>query len=117
MQLRHANLFSPKALGKFAEAINDYVMNLDEAPDPGISKDAFAEEMSTVFETLTYGWLKTGRNDVKLAESILTALSPILPLLPEEEKTSEKSGSRVSRLTPILLNLCKWPNVRLAATR
>ena len=92
-------------------------MNLDEAPDPGISKDAFAEEMSTIFEALTYNWLKTGRNDVKLAESILTALSPILPLLPVEEKSTDKLGNRVTRLAPILLNLCRWPTVRLAATR
>lgn len=97
--------------GKFAEAINDYIMNLDEAPDPGIGKDTFVEEMSKTFDVLTNYWLKTNKN-IKLTESILTALCPIIPLL-----SAENTTSRTAKLTPALLGFFKYPNIRLAATR
>ncbi|XP_011301504.1 maestro heat-like repeat-containing protein family member 1 [Fopius arisanus] len=98
-------------LGKFAEAINDYIMNLDEAPDPAISKDSFTEEMSKSFDILTNNWMKTSRN-VKLLEASVSALCPILSLLPEQN-----CGQRAVKLIPMLLQLCKYPNCRLAGAR
>lgn len=98
-------------LGKFAEAINDYIMNLDEAPDPGIGKDAFIEEMSKAFDVLTNNWLKTSKH-IHLAESILTALCPIIPLLPEDD-----AASRTAKLIPCLLAFFKYQDMRLSATR
>lgn len=98
-------------LGKFAEAINDYIMNLDEAPDPAISKDSFTEEMSQSFDILINNWLKTSRN-IKLLEASVSALCPILSLLSEEN-----GGQRAAKLTPIILHLCKYPNCRLPAAR
>ncbi|XP_063985336.1 maestro heat-like repeat-containing protein family member 1 [Diachasmimorpha longicaudata] len=98
-------------LGKFGEAINDYIMNLDEAPDPAISKDVFTEEMSKSFDVLTNNWMKISRN-IKILEAAVSALCPILTLLPEEN-----GGQRAAKLTPMLLQLCKYPNCRLPVTR
>ncbi|KAK0166476.1 hypothetical protein PV328_004896 [Microctonus aethiopoides] len=107
-QHKHAFCF---VLGKFAEAINDYIMNLDEAPDPKIGKDSFSEEMITAFDNLTNNWMKPSRN-IELSESILTALCAILPLLPESSGVS-----RMGKLVPNLLNLCKCQTTRLPSTK
>lgn len=98
-------------LGKFAEAINDYIMNLDEAPDSRISKEKFTEEMSEAFDKLTNNWLTSNRNNT-LAKSILTAVCPILSLLPEQD-----GGIRAGKLVPSLLTFCNVPVTRLSATR
>ena len=113
------------ALGKFAEAINDYSINTDE-----ISKSEDREDLlddssqksqhnletamlkTMVFNTLIDNWLQHTR-DSGLIEAILMTLSSLTPLLP---KNSEEHST--VKLTPVLLNLCKkFLNVRLAVSR
>ncbi|XP_034951758.1 maestro heat-like repeat-containing protein family member 1 [Chelonus insularis] len=97
--------------GKFAEAINDYIVNLDEAPDSRIGKETFYDEMLAASEYFINSWLKLQKSII-MVKSILSALCPILPLLPEED-----AGLRMGRLIPLLLNFCKNPMTRLSSTR
>lgn len=71
----------------------------------------YFDELSSSFEVLTYTWLKTSKN-FNVIENILTSLASILPLLP---KTYDEN--LISKVTPMILNLCKKSNVKLAASR
>ena len=98
-------------MGKLSDAISDCLTNTEIITNTGLNKDIFYDELSTAFDVLTYTWLRTSRN-LNLTESILTSVGSMLPLLPKayDEKL-------IVKLTPVLLNLCKKANVRLAASR
>ena len=51
--------FLSLAISKFSEAINEYVANLDKAPDSSVSKDRFAGEIFSAFELLFNNWLQS----------------------------------------------------------
>ncbi|EZA49279.1 HEAT repeat-containing protein 7A [Ooceraea biroi] len=97
-------------IGKFCEAINDYIMNSENAT-PEINRQTYQEEMCSVFDMLTYNWLKASR-DYKTTDTILTALVSMVPLLPLEQ-----DDERVVKLIPMCLNLCRKKSVRLAAVK
>lgn len=97
-------------IGKFCEAINDYIMNTENAT-PEINRQTYQEEMCSVFNILICNWLKTSR-DCKSIETILTALVPMVPLLPVEQ-----DDERIVKLIPICLSLCRKKSVRLAAVK
>ncbi|XP_024939150.1 maestro heat-like repeat-containing protein family member 1 isoform X2 [Cephus cinctus] len=99
------------AFGRFAEAINDYLNNINEAPDPGITNDSFNSEISSVYDVLTHNWIRSSR-DGNVIESVLTSIGPMLPLLPKEAEKRQ-----TVKLIPMLLTICKRSHVRLAATR
>ena len=48
----YANAFS-----RFSEAIQDYLTNIDNTPDPSITKEHFVEELDKAHETLFNSWL------------------------------------------------------------
>jgi hypothetical protein len=98
-------------LGKISDAVNDCLTNTEIVDNAGLKKDIFFEELSSVFDVLTYNWLRTSRS-MTLTESILISLVSILPLLPImcDEKL-------IVKVVPLLLNFCKKLNVRLAASR
>ena len=48
----YANAFS-----RFSEAIQDYLANIDNTPDPSITKEHFVEELDKAHETLFNSWL------------------------------------------------------------
>ena len=48
----YANAFS-----RFSEAIQDYLANIDNTPDPSITKEHFVEELDKAHETLFNFWL------------------------------------------------------------
>nr|XP_050863894.1 maestro heat-like repeat-containing protein family member 1 [Vespula vulgaris] len=98
-------------LGKIAEAINDYILNLEKDSSPEISKETFKEEICSAFDILTFNWIKTSK-DYKGVEAVLSAIVYMIPLLPQEVDCE-----RIIKLTPILLNFCKKVNTRLAAVR
>lgn len=77
----------------------------------GINKQTFVEEICSVFDFLTYNWLKTSR-DSKSTEAILTTLVPMVSLLPVQQ-----DSERIVKLIPVCLSLCKKQNTRLAAVR
>lgn len=96
--------------GKFCEAITDYLINAEDAA-PEINKDKYKEEICSAFDFLSHNWLKTSR-DCKTIVAILTALVPMISLLPQE-----LDSERIVKLIPICLNLCRKQDVRLAAVR
>ncbi|KAG7209580.1 hypothetical protein KM043_011242 [Ampulex compressa] len=96
-------------IGGFCEAINDYIMNAELGTSPEITKETYKEEICTSFDVLAYNWLKVSR-DNKVADAVLTALVPMIPLLP-----SELNNECILKLIPVLLNFCKRSNTRLGA--
>ena len=59
------NIFSVAALAKFCEAIIYYIANIDKAPDPSVTKAAFATEFDAAFEILFNVWISTKEPKVK----------------------------------------------------
>ncbi|CAD6243793.1 GSCOCG00013142001-RA-CDS [Cotesia congregata] len=113
-QEEHQKLALCFVVGKFAEAINEYLGNLGMNSESRITRDSFAEEASFVFEFLTgSSWLKpVSATKNRLAEAVLSALCPILLLLPTGKNLNE-----TIKLIPSVLNFCKHPTTRFAATK
>ncbi|KAK2577321.1 hypothetical protein KPH14_003451 [Odynerus spinipes] len=98
-------------LGKIAEAINDYILNMEKGSSPEITKETYKEEICSAFDILSFNWLKTSK-DYKGVDAVLSAIVFMVPLLPQEVDCE-----RIMKLTPMLLNFCKKANTRLAAVR
>jgi len=47
------------ALSKFSEAIVEYCANIDNAPDPSVTKDRFSQEIASAFDVLFNSWLQS----------------------------------------------------------
>ncbi|KAI4498116.1 hypothetical protein M0802_006940 [Mischocyttarus mexicanus] len=98
-------------LGKIAEAINDYILNIEKNSSPEINKETFKEEICSAFDILTFTWIKTAK-DYKGVEAVLSAIVHMIPLLPQEIDCE-----RIVKLMPVLLSFCKKTNTRLGAVR
>nr|CAD7601307.1 unnamed protein product [Timema genevievae] len=85
-------------LGKFSEAVADYLVNIDHAPDPTVKLGAFSTEMGIAYDVLASSWLQS--RDPKVCETVLGALGPMFALLP-----ADKVAEQVPRLVPALLAL------------
>jgi len=85
-------------------------MNIENAT-PEINRQTYQEEICNVFDILVYNWLKVSR-DNKSIESFLTALIPMIPLLPLEQ-----DNDRIVKLIPVCLNLCRKKSIRLVAIK
>uniref|UniRef100_A0A8U7NY87 Maestro heat like repeat family member 1 n=1 Tax=Corvus moneduloides TaxID=1196302 RepID=A0A8U7NY87_CORMO len=88
------------ALQRFSESIQEYLANLDQAPDPTIRRDAFSQEIGAAFELLFSAWLQHREAKVRLA--VVAALGPMSSLLPEE-----KLEEQLPKLLPGILGLYK----------
>nr|CAD7445664.1 unnamed protein product [Timema bartmani] len=93
------------ALGKFSEAVADYLVNIDHAPDPTVKLGAFSTEMGIAYDVLASSWLQSRDPKVPPApyfvcETVLGALGPMFALLP-----ADKVAEQVPRLVPALLAL------------
>lgn len=91
--------------------MNEYLVNLEEAPDPNVGRESFSIEMHMAYDILTHTWLPASR-DHQTTETIVTAIGPISTLL-----APDPEGKRVAKLVPILLSMCKKSALRLSATR
>nr|ACE75349.1 HEAT repeat-containing protein [Glyptapanteles indiensis] len=113
-QEEHQKLALCFIVGKFAEAINEYLGNQDLKSETRINRDSFAEEATFVFEFLiNSSWLKpTSATKNRLAEAVLSALCPIVLLLPNGKNLTE-----TIKLIPSVLNFCRHPTTRFAATK
>ncbi|KAM7283090.1 maestro heat-like repeat-containing protein family member 1 isoform X4 [Ixodes scapularis] len=67
-QLKWAMAF---ALGRFSEAILDYLVNIEKAPDPSVQKASFASEVASASDFLLNNWLQARETKVR-AESAVT---------------------------------------------
>ncbi|KFV64779.1 Maestro heat-like repeat-containing protein family member 1, partial [Dryobates pubescens] len=88
------------ALQHFSESIQEYLANLDQAPDPTVRKDTFSNELFSAYEVLFSSWLQ--HREPKLRLAVVEALGPMSHLLP-----AEKLEEQLPRLIPGILSLYK----------
>ncbi|KFO98921.1 Maestro heat-like repeat-containing protein family member 1, partial [Calypte anna] len=88
------------ALQHFSESIQEYLANLDKAPDPTVRKDTFSSEIFSAYEVLFNSWLQ--HREAKLRLAVVEALGPMSYLLP-----AEKLEEQLPRLIPGILSLYK----------
>ncbi|XP_010192594.1 PREDICTED: maestro heat-like repeat-containing protein family member 1, partial [Mesitornis unicolor] len=88
------------ALQHFSESIQEYLANLDKAPDPTVRKDTFSNEIFCAYEVLFNSWLQ--HREAKLRLAVVEAMGPMSYLLP-----SEKLEEQLPKLIPGILALYK----------
>ncbi|CAM5107316.1 unnamed protein product [Natator depressus] len=88
------------ALQHFSESIQEYLANLDKAPDPTVRKDTFSNEIFSAYDVLFNAWLQS--REAKLRLAVVKALGPMSHLLP-----SEKLEEQLPKLVPGILALYK----------
>ncbi|XP_074842542.1 maestro heat-like repeat-containing protein family member 1 isoform X2 [Carettochelys insculpta] len=88
------------ALQHFSESIQEYLANLDKAPDPTVRKDTFSNELFSAYEVLFTSWLQS--REAKLRLAVVEALGPMSHLMP-----SDKLEEQLPRLIPGILGLYK----------
>lgn len=47
------------ALGRFSDAVADYLANIDQAPDPTVRKESFSSEINIAYDVLANTWIHT----------------------------------------------------------
>ncbi|XP_039269337.2 maestro heat-like repeat-containing protein family member 1 [Styela clava] len=87
-----------KCLGQFAEAILEYVMNIDKAPDPSITRNTFSNEIFGAYNILYSVWILT--KETKLRCAVVDALGKMTMLL-----SLEKLEEQASKLMSMLVSL------------
>ncbi|XP_067146158.1 maestro heat-like repeat-containing protein family member 1 isoform X4 [Apteryx mantelli] len=88
------------ALQHFSESIQEYLANLDQAPDPTVRKDTFSNEIFSAYEVLFNSWLQ--HREAKLRLAVVEAIGPMSYLMP-----SEKLEEQLPKLIPGILALYK----------
>nr|XP_038030602.1 maestro heat-like repeat-containing protein family member 1 isoform X2 [Anas platyrhynchos] len=88
------------ALQHFSESIQEYLANLDKAPDPTVRKDTFSNEIFSAYEVLFNSWLQ--HREAKLRLAVVEAMGPMSHLMP-----SEKLEEQLPKLIPGILALYK----------
>ncbi|KAM8811767.1 maestro heat-like repeat-containing protein family member 1 [Eudromia elegans] len=86
------------ALQHFSESIQEYLANLDQAPDPTVRKDTFSSEIFCAYEVLFSAWLQ--HREPKLRLAVVEAIGPMSHLLP-----SERLEEQLPKLIPAVLGL------------
>ncbi|KAH0617331.1 hypothetical protein JD844_015380 [Phrynosoma platyrhinos] len=104
------------ALQYFSESIQEYLANLDKAPDPTVRRDTFSSEIFSAYEVLFNSWLQSREAKVglsfrkgaggpwRLRLAVVEALGPMSHLMP-----SEKLEEQLPRLIPGILALYRKP--------
>ncbi|XP_059474983.1 maestro heat-like repeat-containing protein family member 1 [Neocloeon triangulifer] len=85
-------------LARFADAISDYLANIDRVSDRTITKETFSTEMDLAFTTIANYWLPEAR-EPQMRDQILHAISSILLLLPPGRVEATAPGLLVSLLS------------------
>uniref|UniRef100_A0A8B9FMV0 Maestro heat like repeat family member 1 n=1 Tax=Amazona collaria TaxID=241587 RepID=A0A8B9FMV0_9PSIT len=86
------------ALQRFSESIQEYLANLDKAPDPTVRKDTFSNDIFSAYEVLFSSWLQ--HREAKLRLAVVEAMGPMSHLLP-----GEKLEEQLPKLIPGILAL------------
>ncbi|XP_019641769.1 PREDICTED: maestro heat-like repeat-containing protein family member 1 isoform X1 [Branchiostoma belcheri] len=88
------------AIGKFSEAILDYVANIDKAPDPTVKKEMFSGEIYSAYETFFKVWLQSKEPKLRLA--VVEAVGHMSHIL-----TRDKLEEQLTQLVQGILGLYK----------
>ncbi|CAH1780505.1 unnamed protein product, partial [Owenia fusiformis] len=86
------------ALGKFSEAILDYVANLEKAPDPTVRKEVFSAEIFAAYDVLFNIWLIS--KEAKLRLAVVEAIGHMVHIL-----SQDKLMEQLPKLIPAILGL------------
>lgn len=98
------------ALGRCSDALNEYISNIKQSPDPTITNEMFQTELAIAYDILSSNWLTS--RDPKVGESVLVALALMFPML-----SIEKISQNTTRIIPVLLNLYKKQREPLPITQ
>ncbi|XP_061463180.1 maestro heat-like repeat-containing protein family member 1 isoform X2 [Rhineura floridana] len=90
------------ALQYFSESIQEYMANLDKAPDPTVRRDTFSNDIFSAYEVLFNSWLQS--REAKLRLAVVEALGPMSHLMP-----TEKLEEQLPRLIQGILALYRKP--------
>ncbi|KAF5275577.1 hypothetical protein FQA39_LY06689 [Lamprigera yunnana] len=88
------------AMGRFSDAINEYMCNINHAPDPTITISYFYVEMGIAYDVLSSNWLFS--KDPKVVQTTLISLSSMFPIL-----SSDKVIQQTQKIISVLLNFYK----------
>lgn len=97
-------------MGRFSEAINEYMLNIIQAPDPTIAPSMFYVEMNMAYDILSNNWIYS--KELKVIESVLLAMSSMFSVL-----SVEKVNQQTPRAIPMLLSLYKKQKGTFAVTQ
>ena len=93
------------AFSRFSEAILDYLANIDDAPDPSITRQHFSKEIDAAHEILFASWLHgkgmslSGAFDVnKVKNAVIEAVGCMGPLLSDERLYKQTASPVCSSL-------------------
>ncbi|KAF5298497.1 hypothetical protein FQR65_LT01276 [Abscondita terminalis] len=98
------------AMGRFSEAINEYICNITHTPDPTITLEFFYVEMGMAYDILSSNWLFS--KDVKVVHTTLLSLAAMFPIL-----STEKVIQQTPKIIPVLLNFYKKHKETLPVTQ
>ncbi|XP_074645058.1 maestro heat-like repeat-containing protein family member 1 [Tubulanus polymorphus] len=88
------------ALGKFCDAILDYVANIENAPDTSVTKESFSAEMYSAYDVLFNVWLQS--KEPKLRIAIVETVGHMAHII-----TLDKLEEQLPRLLPGIIALYK----------
>ncbi|XP_030076633.1 maestro heat-like repeat-containing protein family member 1 isoform X2 [Microcaecilia unicolor] len=96
----HMKIVFCTSLQNFSESIQEYLANLDKAPDPTVRKDTFSSEIFQAFDLLFSNWLQS--REIKIRLAVIGALGQMSYFLP-----NEKLEEQLPRLIPMMLSFYK----------
>ncbi|XP_073987076.1 maestro heat like repeat family protein c11.1 isoform X1 [Rhodnius prolixus] len=89
-------------VGKFSEAILEYMASNETDRDAAVTKETFAEEITSAYNVIANLWIHA--KEIKVTESAIYCLGPLFSLLPEE-----KANASTSRAIFSLISAYKRP--------
>ncbi|XP_022082273.1 maestro heat-like repeat-containing protein family member 1 [Acanthaster planci] len=93
-------VFVSQHLARFSESIEDYVANIDSAPDPTITKTTYSTQIFTAFDHIFNAWQQS--KEAKLRLMVVEALGHMSKII-----LQERLEEQVPKLIPSVLNLYK----------
>ncbi|XP_038067311.1 maestro heat-like repeat-containing protein family member 1 isoform X2 [Patiria miniata] len=88
------------ALARFSESIEDYVANIENAPDSTINKATYSTQIFTAFDHIFNAWQQS--KEAKLRLMVVEALGHMSKII-----LQERLEEQVPKLIPTILNMYK----------
>ncbi|KAK9509950.1 hypothetical protein O3M35_004832 [Rhynocoris fuscipes] len=84
-------------VGKFSEAILEYMASNETDKDAAVTKETFAEEITAAYNVIANLWIHA--KEIKVIESAIHSLGPLFSLLPEEKAAASTSRAILSLIS------------------